>query len=70
MKLGGECVMSRFETSPSVSRILAAPEFQSRDPVQGHEHPGAQGENGLPGSGGACSGQPQGGRGAGERGLV
>lgn len=53
-----ECVMSHFRVSPSVSRIFAAPEFKSCDPVQGYHHPGAQGEDCLPGSRGVCSGQP------------
>lgn len=53
-----EYVMSHFRTSPSVSHIFAAPELKSCDPVQGYHHPGAQGEDCLPGSRGVCSGQP------------
>lgn len=52
--------MSHFRMSPSVSHIFAAPELKSCDPVQGYHHPGAQGEDCLPGSRGVCSGQPLG----------
>ncbi|XP_036715158.1 tuftelin isoform X5 [Balaenoptera musculus] len=45
-----EYVMSHFRTSSSVCHVFAAPEFKSCDTVKGHCHPGAQGENCLPGS--------------------
>lgn len=44
--------------SSSVSHIFAAPEFKNCDPVKGYHHPGAQGENCLPGSRGVCAGKP------------
>lgn len=44
--------------NPTVSHIFVAPEFKSCGPVKGQHHPGAQGENRLPGSRGVCTGQP------------
>lgn len=66
--------MSHFKR---VSHTFAAPEFKSCDPVKGHHHPGAQGEDCLPRSRGVCprqlgSGEPgrEGERASGAQGVL